>query len=304
MLDYDFLEPSVQSSVFFDYLAEFFKCSGSDALHFPAGKGRLEHIGSVQASAGSTGSDYGVELIDEQDDVLSGRRFGYDGLETFLKIAPVLCAGNHGTHIYGIDALPLEGGRNVPGGNLERDAFHDCRFADSRLSHQHRVVLAASPEYLDYSGNLFLPSYKRVQTAFPGGFCDVEGELLQQRCFLFLRLILILLLLHLYASGLDSWLFRGGVFARVLLLFRRIVFQVWMLFELLADVVISDAKVLQEGASIRLGRAAQSQQKVVRGNLQTSFSGSFYDGETEDVLGISGEGYLLHVVVRNVLITE
>ena len=77
-----------------------------------------------------------------------------------------------------------------------------------------------------------------------------------------------------------------------------------MLFELLADVVISDAKVLQESTSIRLGRAAQSQQKVVRGNLYTSFSGSFYDGETEDVLCISGEGDLLNVVVRNVLITE
>src|ERR1035438_9549291 len=69
LADEDSLKAARQGGVLLDVLAVFGQGSGADAAQFAACKGGLQHVGRVDGAFGSTGSDEGVELIDEADDL-------------------------------------------------------------------------------------------------------------------------------------------------------------------------------------------------------------------------------------------
>ena len=89
---YDFLESSVQCTILLDDLPELLHRGRSDALDLASGKGRLEHVCSIETARCTASSDNGVELIDEQNHVWICSCFVDDRLESFLEITTVSCA--------------------------------------------------------------------------------------------------------------------------------------------------------------------------------------------------------------------
>ncbi len=67
LVDLDRLEAALEGGVLLDVLAVLVERRGSDGLEFTAGS-RLEDRSGVDRPCG-TGTDEGVDLVDEQDDV-------------------------------------------------------------------------------------------------------------------------------------------------------------------------------------------------------------------------------------------
>ena len=123
--DHDLLEAPVKGSVLLHYLGEFIHRGGSDALEFPTGKRRLEHVGSIQAASSPSRSHYGMELIDEQDDIRISAGFLYDRLEALLEVAAVFRTRNDGCYVQGYQPLLCEYRRNTAACDTLGDSFHD-----------------------------------------------------------------------------------------------------------------------------------------------------------------------------------
>src|SRR6202020_1413516 len=103
---------------------------------------------------GRAGSDDGVQLIDEGDD-LSGRVLDVveDGLEPFLEFAAVLGAGHHRTQVQGDDGLVAQAFGYVAGDDALGQTFHDGGLTDTGLADQHRVVFGAAAQHLYDASN-------------------------------------------------------------------------------------------------------------------------------------------------------
>ena len=94
-LDDDRLEAALQGAVLLDVLAVLVERGGADALDLAARQGRLEHVGGVDGPLGPAGADQGVQLVDEQDDVVGAADLVHDRLDALLELAAVLGAGDH-----------------------------------------------------------------------------------------------------------------------------------------------------------------------------------------------------------------
>src|SRR5205823_4597932 len=68
-IDDDLLEAALEGTVLLDVLAVLVEGGGADALDFAAGQRGLEHVGGVDGTLGTTGTDEGVQLVDEEDRV-------------------------------------------------------------------------------------------------------------------------------------------------------------------------------------------------------------------------------------------
>ena len=121
-----------------------------------------------------------MEFVNEQYDVRIFRDFVNNGFESLFKVTAVFCPGNYRPKVEGYEPLACKGRRNLSCDDLYCNAFHDGRLSDSRISYQHRVVLASAAENLDDALDLIISSYERVQLAFPGGLGDVVAELLER----------------------------------------------------------------------------------------------------------------------------
>ena len=101
----DFLETPFQSAVFFDILPVLIEGCSAYALQFAPGQGRLEHIGGIERTGCVARSDYGMDLIDEQDDIRILLQFIEDCFHPFLKLAAVFRAGNERREVKGNNTL-------------------------------------------------------------------------------------------------------------------------------------------------------------------------------------------------------
>jgi hypothetical protein len=77
----DRLEAALERGVLLEVLAVLVERGGADGLQLAAGQHRLEDRRRVDGALGGTGTDEGVDLVDEQDDVAAGRI----SLSTFLR---------------------------------------------------------------------------------------------------------------------------------------------------------------------------------------------------------------------------
>ena len=103
-LDDDRLEAPFQGPVLLDVLAVLVQRGGPDALDFAAAQGGLQDVGGVDGSLGPAGPDQGVQLVDEEDDVLGPPHFVHDGLDPLLELPAVLCPGHHQGQVQNDDA--------------------------------------------------------------------------------------------------------------------------------------------------------------------------------------------------------
>ena len=177
----DGLETPLERRVLLHILLVFVERGGADATQLAARQGRLEHVGSVNRTFGSSRAHQGVQFVDEKND-LAARFFNLfeHGLQAVFKLAPVLRTRHHRTQVKRHDALRFERFRNVARHDALRDAFHNGRLAHARLADQHGIVFGAARKHLDHAANFLIAADHRVELAAPGQFRQVARVLLQR----------------------------------------------------------------------------------------------------------------------------
>ena len=83
-----------------------------------------------------------MQFIDKEDDLAIGiLNLIQNGFQTFLKLTTIFCTGDQCTHIQGKQLLVLQSFRYIPADNSLCQTLYGCRFADTRLTDQYRVIL-------------------------------------------------------------------------------------------------------------------------------------------------------------------
>ncbi len=94
------METTFQCGVGLDVFAELVQRGGPDHAQLAAGEHRLDHVAGIHCAFGPTGTDDGVQFIDEGDDfAFSAGDFVENRLQTFFKFSAILRAGQHRTDI-------------------------------------------------------------------------------------------------------------------------------------------------------------------------------------------------------------
>ncbi len=178
------LEAPLQRGVLLDVLLVLVEGGGADQVHLATRHRRLQHVGHVQPAfaAALAGTNDGVHLVDEQDDLALRRlQFVHHLLEAFLELTAVLGAGDHGVDVQFDQALVAQHLRHLALDHALGQAFDDGGLADAGLADQHRVVLLAPGENLDGGLDFLRAADHRIELAFAGQPGQVAAELVQLR---------------------------------------------------------------------------------------------------------------------------
>ena len=96
----DLLEPAHQRAVLFKELAKLLVGGRTDAADGAVGERRLEQVGGIHRPAGRrTGTDDGMDLVDEQDRAVKLFEFLDDLFQPFLEIATIARARDQRAHV-------------------------------------------------------------------------------------------------------------------------------------------------------------------------------------------------------------
>ncbi len=186
LADVHLLEPSLQGGVLLDPLAVLVEGGGADHAQLATGQHGLEHVARVHRPLGRSGTDDGVQFVDEGDDLAAGvGDLLQDRLQPLLELAPVLGPRHHGTQVEGQEPLVLQALGDVALHDAPGQALHDGRLAHARFADQHGVVLGPPGQHLDDSADLLVPADDRVELALAGFLGQIPAVLLQ-------RLVLLL----------------------------------------------------------------------------------------------------------------
>ena len=181
LADLDRLETTLERGVLLHVLAVLVQGGGTDGLQLTAGQHRLEDGRRVDRALGGTGTDQGVDLVDEHDDVAAGADLLEHLLQALLEITAVAGTGDQAAEVERVEVLVLEGLRDVAADDRLGQALDDRGLADAGLADQHRVVLGAAGEHLHHPLDLLLPADDRVQLALPGRLGEVATELVEHQ---------------------------------------------------------------------------------------------------------------------------
>ncbi|MDT4809889.1 hypothetical protein FQZ97_427910 [compost metagenome] len=172
----DLLEAPRQGAVLLEDAAEFLEGRRADAADLAGRQQRLEQVGSIHhPTGGRTGTDDGVDLVDEQHRVRALAQFVEQRLEALLEVAAVFGAGQQRAEVQRVDHAV---GQQV--GHLAIDdalgqAFGDGRLADARLADQQRVVLAPTGKDLRHPFDFRLAPDQRIDPPLPRQFVQIAG---------------------------------------------------------------------------------------------------------------------------------
>ena len=200
----DRLEAPLQRAVLLDVLAVLRGSGGADALDLAAGQGRLQDVGGVERPFRRARAHQGVELVDEDHDVVALRELPHDRLQPLLELAAVLRAGHDERDVEGEDPLLREVDGHVALDDLVGEALHERRLAHPRLADQHGVVPGAAAQHLDDALQLVLASHQGIEGPAGRGLRQVAGELGEERGLLGLADV------RLLVQELDDVFAHGG----------------------------------------------------------------------------------------------
>ena len=144
LVDLDRLEAALEGGVLLDVLAVLVDRGGADGLQLAAGEHRLEDRRGVDRALGGAGTDEGVDLVDEQQDVAAGLDLLEHLLEALLEVAAVArlpATSAPRSSVY--SCLSRERVGHVVVDDLLGEALDDRGLADAGLADEHRVVLGA-----------------------------------------------------------------------------------------------------------------------------------------------------------------
>ena len=182
-LDLDGLKTPFQSTVLLYEFSVFGQSSCSDTLKLSTTQGGLEDIGSIHGSFRGAGAYDGVQLIDENNNILGSTNLVHHCLDPFLELSTILGAGNHQRQIKGDDLLVQKVFGDKTTCDLLSQPFGDGRFPDTGFADENRVVLGASTEDLGNSPNLSMATDNRIHLALSGNLCKISTKGLECGCF-------------------------------------------------------------------------------------------------------------------------
>src|SRR5262249_33456474 len=81
----DLLEAALERGVLLDVFAILVERGRADALHLATAEGGLEDVAGVHGALRAAGADDGVELVEEEDDILRAADLIHDGLDALLE---------------------------------------------------------------------------------------------------------------------------------------------------------------------------------------------------------------------------
>ena len=154
----------------------------ADHPQLAAGQRRLEHVARVHAAlaAGAARADQGVDLVEEDDQLLAVRPDLVDDLlQPLLEVAPVAGAGDQAGQVELDHPLAEQGLRHVAVADPLGQALHDRGLADAGLADQHRVVLGPPGQDLDGLLDLVGPADHRVDLVVAGQVGEVLAVLVE-----------------------------------------------------------------------------------------------------------------------------
>ena len=162
----DGLEPALKGGILFDVLAVFVQGCGTYAVQLAPGQHWLQKVACVHGAFGLACTHDGVEFVDKEDDCpLALLHFLQDCLEPFLEFAAVLCTGNEGAHVQGVELVPLEVLGHVALDDTVGQTFHDGCLANTCLADKHGVVLGPAREDAYDAADFLVPAYDRIKLA-------------------------------------------------------------------------------------------------------------------------------------------
>ncbi|MNM93621.1 hypothetical protein D3C81_1060010 [compost metagenome] len=181
LADIDLLETSRQGAVFLEDATEFLEGGRADAANVTRRQQRLEQVGRIHhPTRGRTGTDDGVDLVDEQDRLRTLAQLAKQRLEALLEITAVLGTGQQCTQVEGIHHTLRQQVWHLTIDDTLGQAFGNGGLADTGLTHQQRVVLAASREDLSDTLDLLLTPDQRVDAPGTRQFVQVAGISVQR----------------------------------------------------------------------------------------------------------------------------
>ena len=203
------------------YLRVLVQSGRADALEFAAAQGGLDDVRGVHRAFGGTGADDGVQLVNEQDDVLGAPDFIHDGLDALLELSAILGAGDHKGEVEGDHAFVAKEFGHVAGRDLLGKALDDGSLADASLTQENRIILGAAAEDLNDAFDLVFAADDRVHLTLAGDFGQVaakgfEGRSLHLAFFFRGRLLLRLARGLLLLGGKIRVQFLENLLARLL----------------------------------------------------------------------------------------
>ena len=176
-----FLETTLQSSVFFNILAILVQSCRTDTLNLSASQRRFQHIGSIQATSGTSGTHDRVDLVDEQNDIPVLRQLGENRLHSLLELSTVFRTCHDRSNIQRNDTFVKQHAGNFLLHDPQCQSLGNSRFTDTRITDQHRIVLLPAAQYLSQPFDLPVTSHDRIERSFFCSFRDVDTEIIQHR---------------------------------------------------------------------------------------------------------------------------
>ena len=181
LADVDDLEAALEGRVLLDVLAVLIQRGCADGPQLAARERRLEHVAGIDSAFGRAGTDEGMQLVDEEDD-LAVRVFDLleDGLEAVFELAAIFCAGEHGAEVERDDALVAQNFGHVSGDDAAGQAFDDGGLADAGLADEHGIVLRPAAQHLNDAADLLIATDDRIELAAAREIGEVLGELFER----------------------------------------------------------------------------------------------------------------------------
>ena len=106
--DLDRLEAALERGILLEVLAVLVERGRADRLQLAAGEQRLEDRGGVDRALGGTGTDQGVDLVDEDDDVAARADLLGDLLQALFEVTAVAGAGDERAEVERVELLVLQ----------------------------------------------------------------------------------------------------------------------------------------------------------------------------------------------------
>ena len=181
--DRDRLEAPFKGGVLFNVFAVFRERRRADDLDLAAGEGGLEDIRRVDRALRRARADHGMQLVDEEHDVLRLADFLENVFQPVLKVAAVFCPGEHTGEIERHDALVAQILRHLAMGDALGKPLGHGGLADARFADEHRVVFRPAREDLDDARYLLVAPDHGIELAARGHLREIAAVLVKILCF-------------------------------------------------------------------------------------------------------------------------
>ncbi len=122
-----------------------------------------------------------MDLVDEEDGILSRFQLLDDLLEPLFEVAPVARAGDQRAHVEGEEGFFRQRLGTLALLYGEREPFDDRRLADARIAYQQRIVLRPPCENLQGACRLVTASDEGIDLSLLGFLVEVAAEDRQRR---------------------------------------------------------------------------------------------------------------------------